>query len=92
LERNGEPRLAIFSSRPRRDRKLKSATENAKISMLQSRHFKRKDVLIGFARHVLSAMAAVKGRAARTYSVYQPRIALDRPAAMNRGGLLDQCA
>jgi hypothetical protein len=31
--------------------------------MLQSRHFKRKDVLIAFA-HVLPEMAAVKGRAA----------------------------
>jgi hypothetical protein len=60
--------------------------------MLQSRHFKRKDVLIGFARHVLSAMAAVEGRAARADSVHQLGIALHRPAAMNRGGLLDQCA
>jgi hypothetical protein len=60
--------------------------------MLQSRHFKRKDVLIGFARHVLSAMAAVKGRSTRADSIYQPRIALRRPAAMNRGGLLDQRA
>jgi hypothetical protein len=56
--------------------------------MLQSRHFKRKDVLIGFA-HVLPEMAAVKGRAARADSIHQPRIALDRLAAMNRGGLLD---
>jgi hypothetical protein len=60
--------------------------------MLQSRHFKRKDVLIGFARHVLSAMAAVEGRAARADSTHQPRIALDRPAAMNRRGHLDQRA
>jgi hypothetical protein len=59
--------------------------------MLQSRHFKRKDVLIGFARHVLPEMAAVKGRAARTDSIHLG-IALHRPAAMNRGGLLDQCA
>jgi hypothetical protein len=60
--------------------------------MLQSRHFKRKDVLIRFARHVLPEMSTAKGRAARADSIYQPRIALDRPAAMNRGGLLDQCA
>jgi hypothetical protein len=58
--------------------------------MLQSRHFKRKDVLIAFA-HVLQEMAVVKGRAAQTDSIHLG-IALHRPAAVNRGGLLDQYA